>query len=124
MPYRYGGADRQGFDCSGLVYYAYSNAGKRVARTTAGLWSSLKPVAKNRLQVGDVLFFNIDGKPSHVGLYLGRGKFVHAPSTGRHVVVADLGSEFYRRAFFARREDGLALGVSGLDSPFAIGTSQ
>jgi len=99
IAYRYGGADNSGFDCSGLVFYAYSNAGTRVARTTAGLWDSLQPVPRDRLRVGDVLFFNIDGKVAHVGMYLGGGRFVHAPSTGRSVVVTDLDSDFYRKAF-------------------------
>jgi cell wall-associated NlpC family hydrolase len=58
----------------------------------------LQPVPANKLQTGDVLFFDIDGKMSHVGLYLGQGRFVHAPSTGRHVVAAELDSGFYRRA--------------------------
>lgn len=98
IPYRYGGSDRQGFDCSGLVYYSYANAGTQVARTTGGLWGTLQPVAKNKLQTGDVLFFDIEGKMSHVGLYLGQGRFVHAPSTGRSVVVGELNSEFYRHA--------------------------
>lgn len=98
IPYRYGGSDRQGFDCSGLVYYSYANAGTQVARTTGGLWGTLQPVAKNKLQTGDVLFFDIEGKMSHVGLYLGQGRFVHAPSTGRNVVVGELNSEFYRHA--------------------------
>jgi len=98
IPYLYGGADAQGFDCSGLVYYSYSNAGTSVARTTTGLWRTLQPVPSNELQPGDVLFFRIDGKMSHVGLYLGKGRFVHAPSTGRHVVIAGLDSDFYRRA--------------------------
>ena len=98
VPYRYGGANTEGFDCSGLVYFAYSNAGTQVARTTAGLWGTLQPVQKSKLQAGDVLFFDIDGKMSHVGMYLGQGKFVHAPSTGRKVVIADLYSDFYRRA--------------------------
>ena len=98
IPYQYGGADRKGFDCSGLVYFAYSNAGKQVARTTAGLWGTLQPVPTGKLETGDVLFFDIDGKMSHVGLYLGQGRFVHAPSSGRHVAVAELDSGFYRRA--------------------------
>jgi cell wall-associated NlpC family hydrolase len=98
IPYLYGGADTKGFDCSGLVYYSYSHAGTQVARTTAGLWRTLQPVATDKLQAGDVLFFRIDGKMSHVGLYLGNGRFVHAPSTGRHVVVAGLDSDFYQRA--------------------------
>jgi cell wall-associated NlpC family hydrolase len=98
VPYLYGGADTAGFDCSGLVYYSYSHAGVRLARTTGGLWRALQPVSKADLLTGDILFFDIEGKMSHVGLYLGRGRFVHAPSTGKHVVVADLDSVYYRRA--------------------------
>jgi len=98
IPYLYGGADTTGFDCSGLVYYSYSHAGTSVARTTAGLWRTLQPVPANKLQTGDVLFFNIDGKMSHVGLYLGKGRFVHAPSTGKDVVITELDSDYYRRA--------------------------
>ena len=99
VPYRYGGSDTQGFDCSGLVQYAYANAGKRIPRTTAGQWRRLTPVDANRVRVGDLLFFRIEGKVSHVGLYLGNRKFVHAPSTGRNVSTASLDSDFYRRAF-------------------------
>ncbi len=99
VPYRYGGSTTEGFDCSGLVHYAYSKAGKSIPRTTAGQWQSLRPVAANSLRVGDILFFNIDGKVSHVGLYLGSRRFVHAPSTGREVTIAELDSAYYRRAF-------------------------
>ncbi len=98
-PYRYGGTTANGFDCSGLAQYAYAHAGKRIPRTTAQQWQQLAPVAKNNLQVGDLLFFRIDGRISHVGLYLGKSRFVHAPSTGREVSIAELDSEFYRRAF-------------------------
>jgi cell wall-associated NlpC family hydrolase len=51
------------------------------------------------LQVGDILFFKIDGKMSHVGMYLGDRHFVHAPSTGKRVTVASLDSAFYQQAF-------------------------
>ena len=97
-PYRYGGSTPQGFDCSGLIYYSYSKAGKNVPRTTGSLWSSLHPVAKNHVQVGDVLFFRIEGKMSHVGMYIGDNQFVHAPSSGRVVAVGSLQSDFYRTA--------------------------
>lgn len=99
VPYRYGGYSHEGFDCSGLVSYAYARAGQPVPRTTRGLWHELDAVNDADLEVGDVLFFEIEGKASHVGLYLGSGRFVHAPSTGREVTIAELGSDYYRRAF-------------------------
>ena len=98
-PYRYGGATTQGFDCSGLVYFAYGRAGKRIARTTRGLWSGTTSVQRSELQVGDLLFFDIEGKMSHVGLYLGGQRFVHSPSTGRTVSVENLDAPFYAAAF-------------------------
>ncbi len=99
VPYRYGGDGTDGFDCSGLVHYAYARAGKTVPRTTGDLWRRTRPVQERELEVGDVMFFDIDGKMSHVGLYLGSGRFVHAPSSGREVTVADLDSGYYRNAF-------------------------
>jgi cell wall-associated NlpC family hydrolase len=99
VPYRYGGSTSRGFDCSGLVQFAYSNAGKRIPRTTSEQWRQLRPVSSNNLRVGDLLFFRIEGKVSHVGMYLGHRRFVHAPSTGREVSTASLDSDFYRRAF-------------------------
>jgi len=98
VPYRYGGATTSGFDCSGLVQYSYRHAGKAVPRTTGQLWSSSATVAANDLQVGDLLFFRIEGKMSHVGLYIGDERFVHAPSSGRTVSVATLTSPFYSKA--------------------------
>ena len=98
-PYRYGGVSTAGFDCSGLVHYSYSRAGKHVPRTTAGLWQTTLPVTSRELQAGDVLFFRIEGKMSHVGMYLGDGQFVHAPSSGREVSIENLDSDFYSRAF-------------------------
>jgi len=95
IPYRYGGKTPSGFDCSGLVQYSYSKAGKSVPRTTGKLWSTLQPVSPGEMKPGDVLFFRIKGKMSHVGLYLGDSEFVHAPSSGRTVSVASLESPFY-----------------------------
>lgn len=98
-PYRYGGATPAGFDCSGLVHYSYQQAGMSIPRTTAGQWARLAPVGNREMRKGDLLFFSIDGKMSHVGLYLGNGKFVHAPSSGRRVEIERLDSDFYRQAF-------------------------
>lgn len=99
VPYRYGGSTPQGFDCSGLIYYSYARAGKNVPRTTGSLWSETQPIAKNQMQVGDVLFFRIEGKMSHVGMYIGDNQFVHAPSSGSVVSVGSLRSDYYRKAF-------------------------
>lgn len=95
VPYRYGGKSPSGFDCSGLVHFAYAEAGISVPRTTGGLWSAARPISSSDAQPGDILFFRFDGKPSHVGIYLGDGYFVHAPSTGRTVSKAHLSSSFY-----------------------------
>jgi cell wall-associated NlpC family hydrolase len=99
VPYQYGGSTEEGFDCSGLVQYAYANVGKRIPRTTAEQWRQLGPVSNDQIRVGDLLFFRIGGKISHVGMYIGKGRFVHAPSTGRDVSTESLNSDFYRKAF-------------------------
>lgn len=97
-PYRYGGASPSGFDCSGLVHYSYLKAGKSLPRTTSQLWNASSTVERNNIRAGDLLFFNIDGKMSHVGMYIGDSRFVHAPSSGKKVSVASLESDYYRRA--------------------------
>lgn len=97
-PYRYGGAGPGGFDCSGLVQFSYSRAGKPLPRTTGQLWSHTSTVTQRELQPGDLLFFSIAGKMQHVGLYVGDGRFVHAPSSGQTVTVASLDSDYYRAA--------------------------
>lgn len=99
VPYRYGGASTSGFDCSGLVQYSYNQAGKNIPRTTRQLWSSTTVVGREDIQIGDLIFFKIAGKMSHVGMYIGNQRFVHSPSSGRHVSVASLTSPFYARAF-------------------------
>jgi len=96
--YRYGGASPTGFDCSGLVQYSYLEAGMAVPRTTSQLWHSAGTVPYDDLRVGDLLFFRFDGKMSHVGIYVGDDKFVHAPSTGRRVTVDSLDAAYYRSA--------------------------
>lgn len=96
-PYRYGGTSpRVGFDCSGLIYYAYARAGYHIPRTTAGQYDDSRGVSPDDLEAGDILFFRIGGSPSHVGLYVGRGRFIHAPAHGQRVRYASLHNEFWR----------------------------
>lgn len=99
VPYRYGGNTPSGFDCSGLVHYSYQRAGKAVPRTTTQLWNATSAVDNDDIRVGDLLFFRFDGKMSHVGMYIGDSRFVHAPSSGKTVSVELLSSDYYRRAF-------------------------
>lgn len=97
-PYRYGGNTPRGFDCSGLVQYSYARAGARVPRSTEGLWSFSSPISTRSLRPGDLLFFNQLGKrSSHVAIYVGRERFVHAPSTGKHVTVGNLTDRYWQR---------------------------
>ena len=83
-PYRSGGNTGTGFDCSGLVQFSYSRAGKAIPRTTGQQWSTTRPVSRGELQKGDLLFFNIAGKMSHVGLYIGgQNSCMHRPAAER-----------------------------------------
>ena len=99
VPYRWGGSTPQGFDCSGLVQFAYSNAGLRLPRTTAAQLDATAPVTLENAQAGDLLFFRDGGRTSHVAIYLGEGRFVHAPSTGKQVSLDSFGSTYWRMRF-------------------------
>lgn len=98
IPYRYGGTTPQGFDCSGLVQYAYHNAGLSVPRTAREQLEASEPVTMSAVQAGDLLFF-ASRDNSHVGIYVGENRFVHAPASGRTVVISSLGSSYYQRTF-------------------------
>jgi cell wall-associated NlpC family hydrolase len=98
-PYRYGGSSPgSGFDCSGLVQFSYRQAGVRLPRSTEHQLVSSRPVSRSQLRRGDLLFFDQEGrKNSHVGIYLGGGKFVHAPSSGKRVRSDRLDSPYWAR---------------------------
>ena len=98
-PYRFGGASPRGFDCSGLVYYSYNRAGYSVPRTSQLQYRQSLPVKLSHLQEGDLLFFRIEGKVSHVGVYLGENRFIHAPSSGKRVSIASLDNPYWRDRF-------------------------
>ncbi len=98
VPYRFGGASRRGMDCSGLVHYAYGEVGITVPRTVAEQRRHAFPVSLQALRPGDLLFFRLSGRTvSHVGLYIGDNRFVHAPRTGKRVSIASLEQAFWKR---------------------------
>jgi len=97
-PYRYGGSTPSGFDCSGLVQYSYKRAGVTLPRSANGLLKASQPLRGAHLRPGDLLFFDELGKKkSHVGLYLGEGRFVHAPSSGKRVRTDRVDSPYWRK---------------------------
>jgi cell wall-associated NlpC family hydrolase len=103
-PYRYGGSTPEGFDCSGLVHYSYAQAGVQLSRDTRALREQTGEIARTELRPGDLVFFDQDGKKfSHVGIYLGEGRFVHAPSSGGTVRTDDLQSDYWTRHFVEAR---------------------
>lgn len=103
-PYRYGGNTPRGFDCSGLVQYSYARVGVSLPHSTEGLRRQSTPIESRAVQRGDLLFFNQEGKrSSHVGIYLGDNRFVHAPSTGKNVNVGNFSDPYWRRHFAGAR---------------------
>lgn len=95
-PYQWGGVGPKSFDCSGLVRYVHGQIGIETPRTAAEQYAAAKPVTLPNLAPGDLLFFRINGRRvSHVAIYAGEGRFVHAPQTGRPVELRTLDDEFY-----------------------------
>ena len=101
-PYRWGGeSPSSGFDCSGLVRWAYGRVGVDLPHSSYALYGEGRRVREGKIEPGDILFFEGLG---HVGLYLGSGRMVHAPHTGRNVEIVRVGSTNYgARLIGARR---------------------
>lgn len=96
-PYRAGGASPRGFDCSGFVRYSFNEAGIHIPRTSAQQYTQSQKISQQELQPGDLVFFNIRGrKISHVGIYLGQGQFIHAPSSGKAVSIDSLNNPYWK----------------------------
>ncbi len=102
VPYRWGGASpASGFDCAGLVYWAYAKLGVELPHSSYALYDLGRRVPGSRLRPGDLLFFYGLG---HMGMYIGRGRMVHAPRSGRLVEIVKLrGSNYGARLIGARR---------------------
>ena len=101
VPYVWGGASPSGFDCSGLVVYAFAQAGRPgLPHYTGALWQMGVPVSREQLAPGDLVFFNGLG---HMGIYIGGGQMIHAPHSGDVVKISDISSGWYLSSYVGAR---------------------
>ncbi len=108
-PYQWGGSSpHTGFDCSGLIYYAYKDVVKIKMPRTANEMYHLRdaaPIKKSELETGDLVFFRINnrGTADHVGVYLGNGKFIQSPRTGEEIRVSQLDNDYWQNHYIGAR---------------------
>jgi peptidoglycan DL-endopeptidase CwlO len=100
VPYRWGGADPSGFDCSGFSMYVYAKLGVSLPHHAASQYGMGVPVDRGALQAGDLVFFNGLG---HMGIYIGGDQFIHAPHTGDVVKISSLSQDWYARTWVGAR---------------------
>ncbi|WP_420468778.1 C40 family peptidase [Panacagrimonas sp.] len=100
-PYRYGGTTPEGgFDCSGLVQYVYGLQGLSVPRTTREQFKAGERIKLRHAEPGDLLFYSFSGRGiDHVAVYLGDGQAVHAPSSGKQVIVAPIENRWWKQRY-------------------------
>lgn len=105
VPYLWGGSTEKGFDCSGFAMAVYQLNGLKLPRSSQAQCEAGRPVAIRELQVGDLVFFSMNGgsRASHVGVYAGDGKFIHAPKRGRNVCMESLAGNGFREHFLGGR---------------------
>lgn len=92
-PYRWGGEEPSGFDCSGFVRYVYAQIGISLPHNAAKQYQLGTPVTRSDLKPGDLVFFD---RLRHNGIYIGEGRFIHSRQTGKSVAVASLDDDWYR----------------------------
>ena len=102
VPYKFGGTDPSGFDCSGYTGYVYKQSGYNLPRDAHSQYNKMYPVRVP--DKGDLVFFKTAGnKISHVGIYTGNFKFIHAPSSGKSVRIADIRKKYWKSNYAGAR---------------------
>ncbi len=102
-PYVYGAQGPNAFDCSGLTQYVYKNFGVNLEHYTGSQFRSGLAVPKSELMPGDLVFFNTVSPVGHVGIYIGGGEFIHAPSSGKTVTISSINQSYYSSRYAGAR---------------------
>ncbi len=108
-PYRYGGnSPSTGFDCSGFVDHVFSHTrGVKLPRTAKAISRVGRRIKATQLEPGDLVFYSTQGTPySHVGIFVGNGKFIHSPSTGKRVEIVDMANRYWQEHYNGARRVG------------------
>lgn len=101
VPYVYGGIDENGFDCSGLAYRVFNDNGISLPRTVTAIGELGFPVSRDSLEPGDIMIFH---NPTHTGIFIGDGEFIHCSSwQDRGVVITEITQSNYARRYYSAR---------------------
>ena len=103
VPYVYGGSSPSGFDCSGFTQYCARQVGITIKRTATAQLSNGTKVSRDQLKPGDLVFFGYGNTATHVGIYIGDNKFVHAENYGTGVVITPLPKNYYADRYLTAR---------------------
>lgn len=105
LQYKYGGiSPKTGFDCSGFVMWVHKRAGINIAREASDQFKRGEKVKRNNLRAGDIVFFETyKPGPSHVGIYDGRGSFIHSPNSKSRVKYTKLSNSYYKKRYLGAR---------------------
>jgi len=99
-PYKWAGKNpREGFDCSGLMYYTYQQSGINIPRTAAQQRDASRTISQQQLVPGDMIFFKTGKRTNHVGIYTGNGEFIHASTGSKRVKKDKLHYQYWQRSF-------------------------
>jgi len=94
----------RGFDCSGFIGYVMRSAGVSMPRTTSAMWAQGRPVRRDELSVGDIVFFNTTRPgPSHAGIFIGHNQFIHSSSGFGRVTVTSMDYRYYKPRYLGAR---------------------